>query len=61
MSEKVWWDPRWGFGQGQYFVLGIRNFETTDFAKHNKGFFKCSGRDWTNEFAYVTGGGATWK
>ena len=45
-------------GESEFFVLGVRNFETADFAKHNKGFFKCSGQDWGNEFAYVTGGGA---
>jgi len=27
----------------------------------NKGFFKCAGRNWGNEFAYVTGGGATFR
>jgi general secretion pathway protein G len=48
-------------GATPYYVLGIRNFETADFATRNKGFFKCSGRDWSNEFAYVTGGGASYK
>ncbi len=48
-------------GETDYFVLGVRNFETADFSKEHKGFFKCSGRNWANEFAYVTGGGATWK
>jgi len=36
----------------------IRNFESADFAAKNKGFFACSGRNWNDEFAYVTGGGA---
>ncbi len=47
--------------QRKFYVLGVRNFESTDFAKKNQGFFKCSGRNWSNEFAYVTGGGATFK
>lgn len=46
-------------GNSQYYVLGVRNFESSDFAAKNKGFFQCSGRDWNNEFAFVTGGGAT--
>jgi len=45
-------------GNTKFYVLGIRNFESSDFAKKNKGFFKCAGRNWGNEFAYVTGGGA---
>lgn len=48
-------------GATKYYVLGVRNFETADFAAQNEGFFKCTGRDWGNEFAYVTGGGATWQ
>ena len=48
-------------GGSKYYVLGVRNFESSDFAKRNKGFFKCAGRNWGNEFAYVTGGGATYK
>lgn len=46
-------------GEGKFYVLGIRNFETAEFAAKNKGFFKCASRDWNNEFAYVTGGGAS--
>jgi type II secretion system protein G len=46
-------------GETPYYVLGIRNFETAECATRNKGFFKCSGRDWSTEFAYVTGGGAS--
>ncbi len=57
------------YGKGQYgcagttpyYVLGIRNFETAEFAARNRGYFKCSGRDWSREFAYVTGGGASYK
>ena len=44
-------------GASDYYVLGIRSFESADFTAKNKGSFECSGRDWTNEFAYVTGGG----
>lgn len=46
-------------GDSEYFVLGIRSFESPDFAAKNRGYFECSGRNWTNEFAYVTGGGAS--
>jgi type II secretion system protein G len=46
-------------GNSSFYILGIRNFESSDFAAKNKGFFQCSGRNWNNEFAYVTGGGAT--
>jgi general secretion pathway protein G len=48
-------------GDGRFYVLGVRNFESRDFSKKHKGFFRCSGRDWGSEFAYVTGGGATFK
>jgi type II secretion system protein G len=44
-------------GTQDFYVLGIRNFESNDFAAKNKGFFSCSGRNWNEEFAYVTGGG----
>lgn len=46
-------------GNTQFYVLGVRNFESADFAAKNKGFFQCSGRNWNNEFAFVTGGGAS--
>jgi type II secretion system protein G len=45
-------------GAGEFYVLGIKTFENADFAGKNPGYFKCSGRDWTTEFAYVTGGNA---
>jgi hypothetical protein len=48
-------------GTGAFYVLGVKKFESNTFAKRNKGFFKCSGRNWSNEFAYVTGGGANFK
>ena len=44
-------------GTQDFYVLGIRNFESGDFAAKNKGFFSCAGRNWNEEFAYVTGGG----
>ncbi len=46
-------------GNTDFYVLGIRNFESSDFAVKNKGFFQCTGRNWNGEFAYVTGGGAS--
>ena len=45
----------------RFYVLGVRNFESSEFAKKNQGFFRCSGRNWGIEFAYVTGGGAAFK
>ena len=45
-------------GSTDFYVLGIRNFESVDFAAKNKGYFACTGRDWNGEFACVTGGGA---
>ena len=48
-------------GDSDYYVLGIRSFESPEFAATNRGYFECSGRNWTNEFAYVTGGGARLK
>ncbi len=44
-------------GETPFYVLGIRNFESADFAAKNKGSFACAERDWGREFAYVTGGG----
>ncbi|MCC7015127.1 MAG: prepilin-type N-terminal cleavage/methylation domain-containing protein [Planctomycetes bacterium] len=48
-------------GSGSYYVLGIKNFETQDFATKNTGYFKCTGRDWNTEFDFVTGGGASYQ
>jgi prepilin-type N-terminal cleavage/methylation domain-containing protein len=39
-----------------FYVIGIRTFETADFALRNKGGFQCAARNWGDEFAYVTGG-----
>ena len=48
----------WGCqGKNPFYVLGVRNFENAEFAQKHKSFFKCSNRNWSNEFAYVTGGG----
>ncbi len=46
-------------GNADFYVLGIRSFESGDFASKNKGYFQCTGRNWNDEFAYVTGGGAS--
>jgi len=46
-------------GYSSFYVLGIRAFETKSFKTSNTGFFACSGRNWSDEFDYVTGGGAT--
>lgn len=48
-------------GSGPFFLLGIRRFETSDFTDEHKGFFKCKARDWGTTFAFVTGGGASFK
>jgi general secretion pathway protein G len=48
-------------GETPFFVLGIKSFETSDVAEKNIGFFKCAERNWGDEFAYVTGGGASLK
>lgn len=45
-------------GSRPFFVLGVREFENADFAARNRGFFRCGARDWGDEFAFVTGGGA---
>jgi type II secretory pathway pseudopilin PulG len=41
---------------GPFYVIGVRAFETADFALKNKGGYKCANRNWGDEFAYVTGG-----
>ena len=46
-------------GETSFYVIGIRNFETEDYENKNVGYFQCSGRNWGDEFAYVTGGGAS--
>jgi len=46
-------------GDGPFYVLGVRTFETEDMANENPGYFRCKTRNWSTEFAYVTGGGAS--
>ncbi|MCY3003187.1 MAG: prepilin-type N-terminal cleavage/methylation domain-containing protein [Planctomycetota bacterium] len=48
-------------GTAPFYVLGIRRFETTEVASKNTGYFQCTGRNWGQEFAYVTGGGASYQ
>ncbi len=42
--------------EGRFYVIGVRAFETADFALKNKGGYKCANRNWGDEFAFVTGG-----
>ncbi|MFT5153877.1 MAG: prepilin-type N-terminal cleavage/methylation domain-containing protein, partial [Planctomycetota bacterium] len=44
-------------GEGNFFILGIRNFETEDARAEVTKHFNCSDRNWGDEFDYVTGGG----
>lgn len=46
-------------GDGPYYVLGVRKFESPSTTANSAGYFRCSGRDWSKEFDYVTGGGAS--
>jgi general secretion pathway protein G len=46
-------------GSGPFYVLGVKNFETEDATTTHTGHFRCKERDWSDEFAYVTGGGAS--
>jgi hypothetical protein len=48
-------------GDGKFYVVGVKAFETAAFAAKNKGYFKCTGRNWTTELAFATGGGAAQK
>lgn len=45
-------------GDGKFYVLGIKAFETSTFASKHTGWFRCADRDWTEELAYACGGGA---
>ena len=42
--------------RGKYFVLGIRDMETSNGTYPGSPGFNCSGRDWQGEFEWVTGG-----
>lgn len=48
-------------GYTPFYVIGIKRFETEEFEEQHDGFFRCKGRDWSTEFAYVTGDGATFE
>ena len=48
-------------GPGKYYVLGVKAFETDEFRSKDGGYFRCVGRDWGTEFAFVTGGGAAYQ
>ncbi|MCB9913604.1 MAG: hypothetical protein H6828_00480 [Planctomycetes bacterium] len=47
-------------GETSFYVIGIRNFESESFGAQNSGYFQCDGRNWGEEFAFVTGAGATY-
>ena len=47
-------------GTTPFYVLGVTKFESSGFAAEHPGFFKCSGRDWSREFDFVVGDGATY-
>ncbi len=46
-------------GETSFYVIGVRNFEDEAFEAKNSGYFRCDERNWGEEFAYVTGAGAT--
>ncbi len=46
-------------GKGKFYVLGIKAFETPTFSATHAGYFKCAQKDWSADFEYVTGGGAS--
>ena len=46
-------------GKGSFYVLGIKKFETAGFAAAHPGYFKCAQKNWSTDFEYVTGGGAS--
>lgn len=48
-------------GQTDFYVLGIRNFESSDFAAENPGYFRCANKDFSDTFDFVTGGGASFR
>src|SRR5688572_8903882 len=48
-------------GDGAFYVLGIAKFETEGLRVRSSGYFKCTGRDWNRELAFVTGGGASYQ
>lgn len=48
-------------GPGNFYVVGIRNFETDAARAKFQGQFVCSGRDFGADLDYVTGGGAAYQ
>ena len=48
-------------GRTRFYVLGVRNFESDDFANENPGYFRCANKDFGDNFDYVTGGGASFR
>ncbi len=46
-------------GKGKFYVLGIKRFETPGFAAAHVGYFKCAQKDWSTDFEFVTGAGAS--
>ena len=46
-------------GKGNYYVLGVKRFETPSLVDDQPGRFGCSKQDWATEFEHVTGGGVT--
>jgi len=40
-----------------YYVLGLRAFETPEYASEKRGRIRCARRDWNQEFALVVGSG----
>ncbi len=39
-----------------FYVLGIRTWETDTYRTQHRGFFSCSGRNWSDEFDWVAAG-----
>lgn len=48
-------------GTGPFYVLAATHLESPGILAQNPSYFACSGRDWSNEFDYVTGGGAAFE
>lgn len=46
---------------GKFYVLGVKAYETSEYATQRKGFLRCASRDWSTELDYVTGGGTSLK
>ncbi|MBL8860449.1 MAG: prepilin-type N-terminal cleavage/methylation domain-containing protein [Planctomycetes bacterium] len=44
-------------GDGPFYVLGVKAFETAAATERHRGGFRCAERDWSREMAYVSGGG----